>query len=82
MKNNECTIYISSNDGKTYQSVRKEKNSWMQTVISNGNVHPMTAEQLLSHILPALAFGHATIKVVPDNGVKGASARKRESPTA
>ncbi len=76
MKNNECTIYISSNDGKTYQSVRKEKNGWMQTVISNGNVHPMTAEQLLSHILPALAFGHATIKVVPDNGVKAVSSRQ------
>jgi hypothetical protein len=41
----------------------------MQTVISNGNVYAMTAEQLLSHILPALAFGHATVKVVPDEGV-------------
>jgi len=76
MKNNECTIYISSKDGKIYQSVRKEKKGWMQTVISNGNVHSMTAEQLLSHILPALAFGHATIKVVPDKGVKGVHAHE------
>jgi hypothetical protein len=29
-------------------------NSWTQTVISNDNIHPMTAEQLLSRILPAL----------------------------
>ena len=76
MKNDECTIYISSNDGKIYQSVRKEKKGWTQTVISNGNVHAMTAEQLLSHILPALAFGHATIKVVPDKGVKGVHAHE------
>ena len=76
MKNDECTIYLSSNDGKIYQSVRKEKNGWTQTVISNGNVHPMTAEQLLSHILPALAFGHATIKVIPDKGVKEVYARE------
>ena len=41
----------------------------MQTVISNGNVRAMTAEQLLSHILPPLAFGHVTVKVVPDEGV-------------
>jgi hypothetical protein len=79
MKNNECTIYISSNDGKTYQSIRKEKNRWMQTVISNGNIHPMTAEQLLSHILPALAYGHATIKVVPDKVSKD---HAHESPIA
>ena len=71
MKNDECTIYFSSKDGKVYQSVRKEMNGWMQTVISNGNVHAMTAEQLLSHILPALAFGHTTVKVVPDENVKG-----------
>ncbi len=70
MKNTECTIYIMTNKGKIFQSIRKEKTGWKQTVISNGNVHAMTAEQLLSHLLPALAFGHATIKVVPDNGVK------------
>ncbi len=71
MKNDECTVYFSSNEGKTYQSVRKGKKGWMQTVLSNGNVHAMTAEYLLSHILPALAFGHAIVKVVPDKGVKG-----------
>ena len=71
MRNDECTIYFMSNDGKAYQSVRKEKGGWAQTVLSNGNVHAMTAEQLLSHILPALAFGHATVKVVPDEGIKG-----------
>ena len=69
MKNSECTINISSNDGRLYQSYRKNKKGWMQTVISNGNVRAVTAEQLLSHILPPRAFGHASVKVEPDEGV-------------
>jgi hypothetical protein len=73
MKNTECTIYLITNAGKILQSFRKGKSGWTQTVISTGNVHAMTAEQLLSHLLPALAFGHVTIKVVPHNGVKGVS---------
>jgi hypothetical protein len=70
MKNSECTIYITTNDGKIYQSYRKNKKGWTQTVISNGNVRAITAEQLLSHILPPLAFGNVTVKVVPDEGIE------------
>jgi hypothetical protein len=33
-----------------------------------GMIRSCTAEQVLSHILPPLAFGHVTIKVVP--GIK------------
>lgn len=64
MKNNECTIYIITKNG-TKQSYRKEKNYWIQTS-SKGIVRYCTAEQVLSHILPSLAFGHANIKVEPD----------------
>jgi hypothetical protein len=70
MRNDECTIIITSNDGKPYQTIRKQNNTWTQTVLSNGSTHTMTAEQLLSHILPALAYKHATIKVIPDNNTK------------
>jgi hypothetical protein len=70
MRNEECTIIIKSNEGKTYQTIRKQNNTWIQTVTSNGNTHTMTAEQLLSHILPALAYGHATIKVIPNKNAK------------
>jgi hypothetical protein len=65
MKNAECTIYITTKHGKT-QSYRKEKNGWTQTS-SNGIVRHLTAEQLLSHILPPLAIGHLSIRVEQDS---------------
>jgi len=46
----------------------KEKEGWFLTN-SNGTVRPCTAEQLLSHLLPALAGikgPHVTGKVEPD----------------
>lgn len=64
MKNDECTIYIVTKNGSK-QSFRKDKDGWKQTS-SKGVVSLCTAEQVLSHILPPLAFGHVTIKVVPD----------------
>ena len=65
MKNDECTIYIITKNGSK-QSFRKDKSGWKQTS-SKGIVRCCTAEQVLSHILPTLAFGHVTIKVEPDN---------------
>ena len=65
MKNDECTIYIITKNGST-QSFRKDKDGWKQTS-SKGIVRSCTAEQVLSHILPPLAFGHVTVKVVPKN---------------
>jgi len=64
MKNTECTIYIMTKHGST-QSYRKGKNGWIQTS-SNGIVRPLSAEQLLSHILPPLAIGHLSVRVEPD----------------
>jgi hypothetical protein len=68
MKNDECTIYIITKNGST-QSFRKDKERWKQTH-SKGIIRSCTAEQVLSHILPPLAFGHAPLKVVPDNNKK------------
>jgi len=65
MKNNECTIYIITKNG-TKQSFRKGKDGWIQTS-SKGIVRYCTAEQVLSHILPSLAFGHVSLIVEPDN---------------
>ena len=64
MKNDECTIYIITKNGLE-QSFRKEKDGWKQTS-SKGIVRRCTAEQVLSHILPPLAFGNVTLKVELD----------------
>ena len=73
MKNDECTIYIITKNG-TKQSFRKKKDGWIQTS-SKGIVRCCTAEQVLSHLLPPLAFGHVTLKVEPDN--KGEKQRQK-----
>jgi hypothetical protein len=65
MQNDECTIYITTKNGAT-QSFRKGEDGWMQTS-SRSIVRNCTAEQVLSHILPPLAFGHVALKVVPDS---------------
>jgi len=64
VKNTECTIYITTRRGFE-QRYRRAKSGWTQTG-PNGVVRPMTAEQLLSHLLPALAFGHVIVRVEPD----------------
>ncbi len=65
LKNDECTIYIVTKNGSK-QSFRKEKDGWKQTS-SKDVVRSCSAEQVLSHILPPLAFGHVKVKVEPDN---------------
>jgi len=55
MKNNECIIQIISKKGWK-QSYKRDKKGWIQ--ITNGVVRRMTAEQVLSHILPPLAAGN------------------------
>jgi hypothetical protein len=69
MKNDECTIYFATKKGKVLQSFRKGKNGWAQTS-SRGIVRPCTAEQVLSHLLPPLAIGHAKVRVEPDKKIK------------
>jgi len=53
MKNTECIIYAKSKN-KIVQTIYRNKNGWMQKS-ARGNFFPMTAEQVLSHILPPLA---------------------------
>ena len=53
MKNNECTIYLVMKSGWK-QTYRKEKDYWIQE--TNGVIRKMTSEQLLSHILPVIAW--------------------------
>lgn len=65
MKNDECVIYVYGPKGRLLQKYSKIKDIWTQTTISNGKVRTMTAEQLLSHLLPPLAGASgAKIKVV------------------
>ena len=54
MRNDECVIYVMNSKGDIMQTYQREKRGWTQTG-RNGVVRPMTAEQLLSHILPPLA---------------------------
>ena len=51
MKNSECTIYIETRH--SVQTIHREKNGWKQTS-SRGIARDMTAEQVLSHMLPVL----------------------------
>jgi len=68
MKNTQCTVFLITKHGYT-QKYRKQDDEWTQTG-PKGIVRRMTAEQLLSHLLPALAFGHIRVKVKPDADVK------------
>jgi hypothetical protein len=54
MKNSECIINFITVGGKV-QSWRKRKDHWEQTS-TRGIVRRVTAEQLLSHLLPFLAI--------------------------
>jgi hypothetical protein len=60
MKNNECTISIIL-PSEWKQVYRKVDGQWTQT--TNGVVRKMTAEQLLSHILPLLIKGQKRAKL-------------------
>jgi len=67
MKNDECAIYIMRGD-KCVNKFRKDKAGWSLT-IATGRVFPCTCEQMVSHLLPALAFGNKkgiAVRVVPD----------------
>ena len=71
MKNDECTIYIMKDD-KCINKFRKNKTGWSLT-IATGRVFPCTCEQMVSHLLPALAFGNEKslkVNVIPDEKVK------------
>ena len=67
MKNDECTIRIMFKD-KCINKFRKKDSKWMLTA-SNGTLHKCTTEQMVSHLLPALAGikgPYVTVEVKPD----------------
>lgn len=71
MKNTDCIIYLTTKSGYT-QIYRKDNNSWTQTS-PNGIVRKMTAEQLLSHLLPPLTTenkSHLIVRVERINKTK------------
>lgn len=68
MKNNECEIQVIMRSTGWTQSYRKHNGGWVQT--TNGTERYLSAEQLLSHILPILVEGYKgdkRIRVIPDN---------------
>ena len=61
MRNDECIIYIYRKD-KLVNTWHKENDQWV-LVSSKGNLHYATAEQFLSHLLPAIMKEDFTVKV-------------------
>jgi len=59
MKNSECTICLISKSGWK-QIYKKEKNGWVQ--ITNKVKRKITSEQLISHILPVIAWNKEGVK--------------------
>ncbi len=53
MKNTDYVIHITTKHGSTWSHVQ-ENNGWTRTG-PNGRIHQLSAEQLLSHLLPPLA---------------------------
>ena len=71
MKNSECTIYIMFKD-RWIQKFKKENDVWTLTT-TKGTVYPCSSEQLLSHLLPAIAGikgQNVSVKVEPDNKIE------------
>ncbi len=61
MKNTDYVIDITTKHGRTWSHV-KEDNGWTRTG-PNGRVHRLTAERLLSHLLPPLAGDQPSLRV-------------------
>jgi hypothetical protein len=69
--NTDYMIYITTKHGRTW-SYLKVNNGWTQTG-PTGRVHQLSAEQLLSHLLPPLAADQPSLSVRVERKV-GASA--------
>lgn len=61
MRNTAYVIHITTKRGRSW-SYLKEDNGWTQTG-PTGRVHRLSAEQLLSHLLPPLAADQPGISV-------------------
>lgn len=53
MRNSDCVIRF-THKGKVMQTILKDKDAWFMVTPKN-TLHRMTAEQVLSHLLPPLA---------------------------
>ncbi len=59
--NADYIIYITSQSGRTWKYA-KDNEGWTQ-IAPTGKVRRMTAEQLVSHLLPALAMKKPSLNV-------------------
>lgn len=75
LRNTEYRITFSSKTGRFYYYFAKDDSGWSQ-ITAAGNRHKATAEQVLNHILPALAKikpgVQVTVDHVPDSTLPGA----------
>ena len=70
MKNTDYVIYVTTKHGQTYR-YSKEDNGWTQTT-PIGRVRRLSAEQLLSHLLPPLAGDQpVSVRVEPKDNRGG-----------
>lgn len=61
MRNDECIIHLIMKSGKE-TTFQKEEGHWVETS-TRGIRRSCTAEQVLSHLLPAIFYGYVTTKV-------------------
>jgi hypothetical protein len=61
MRNDECITYIYYKD-KLVNTWYKEKSNWI-LISTKGKIHYATAEQFLSHLLPAIMKEDYTVNV-------------------
>jgi hypothetical protein len=61
MKNTECMIRLTTSGGAV-QTWHRDDRGWIETS-SRGIERRATAEQFLSHLLPALERGHPKVTV-------------------
>jgi len=66
MRNDECKIRFIMPSGEE-QVFLKEKGHWVQ-ISTRGIKRPCSAEQVLSHLIPALYFGRVATKVEMRSG--------------
>jgi hypothetical protein len=64
LRNTEYRITFSSNAGHDYYYFAKDSSGWYQ-VTAAGNRHKATAEQVLNHVLPALAEVEPGLRLKP-----------------
>ena len=63
MKNTDYIVYMTTRRGRTWKYL-KDETGWKQ-IGPEGQIHRMTAEQVLNHLLPAFAnIKPLTVKVV------------------